>query len=441
MQSPSELDSTANATVGVCGSNGEILPEWMEAALAADARGETPILPVPATKRTPAPVQPAPESPVIATAANAKVSSFGGNDEVLPEWMEAGLAPHARGETAAKPSAPPSSPKAPPPPPDRIASAIQNLINLLPGKPAAIGLENGLFGIVMCLDAETQKLTVPFLSEHCGYQPYTPPPVEDGPPLDAHILIVDDAYISRLVLLRIIEQLPGCTVTEAETGAEALAILQKGLSPDLIVCDICMPDMDGLQLLTHIRTTPFLRDLEVVMCTSTTDRESVTRAAELNVNKFFVKPFKPDEVRAKLREILSQSSMRTNEMVTDLKDRLGLSPSDCGELFHQLSESVREEVKTARNELGAGKNHSATMTLQRLRGSCVLIKDTTLVTRVQSVINAVARNDMFDIVKGMEVLSAEGRRLAAVAHKLRKHREPEAKPLDPLAAAASRMKV
>jgi CheY-like chemotaxis protein len=441
MQSPTDLDNTANATVGACGSNGEILPEWMEAALAADARGETPIQPVPAIKRSPAAGQPASESPVIATAANAKVSSFGGNGEVLPEWMETGLAHHARSENTAKSSAPPSIPEAPPPPPDRIASAIQDLINLLPGKPAAIGLENGLFGIVMCLDAETQKLTVPFLSEHCGYQPYTPPPVEDGPPLDAHILIVDDAYISRLVLRRVIEQLPGCTVTEAETGAEALAILQNGMSPDLIVCDICMPDMDGLQLLTHIRTTPFLRDLEVVMCTSTTDRESVTRAAELNVNKFFVKPFKPDEVRAKLREILSQSSMRTNEMVADLKDRLGLSPSACGELFHQLSESVREEVKTARNELGAGKNHSATKTLQRLRGSCVLIKDNNLVARVQSVINATARNDMFDIVKGMEVLSAEGRRLAAVAHKLRKHREPESKPLDPMAAAASRMKV
>lgn len=331
------------------------------------------------------------------------------------------------------------APRPPTPPPDELSQAIKHFVQLMPGKPAAIGLENGLIGIVFALDPATQKLTVPFLEEHCGFQPYVPPPAEAGPPLNAHILIVEDAYISRLVLRQVVEQLPGCTVTEAVNGAEALDLLQKGLCPDLIVSDLCMPEVDGLQMLSRIRSTPNLAELEVAICTSTTDRESVRRAAELGVTKYLVKPFKPDEVRTQLREILTQASSRSNAQVEELKASLGLSPSACGELFHQLAEQVRSEIRTARNELGAGKSHAATQTLLRLRGSCALIKDTNLVARVQTVMNATVQNDMFAIVKGLEVLEAEGKRLEALSSKLRKHNETTEKRTDPLAAAARRV--
>lgn len=381
-------------------------------------------------------------------AATASAGGFGGNGEVLPEWMEAGVqtadSPVPGLATASSPALTPAPdiPKEPvvAAPPERISQAIQDLITLLPGKPAAVGLENGLIGIVMCLDPETQRLTVPFLEQHCDFQPYVAPPVETGPPLNAHLLVIDDAYISRLVLRRIIEQLPGCTVTEAENGAQALELLGKGLSPDLVICDICMPEMDGLQLLSRIRSTPELRDLEVVMCTSTTDRDSVVQAAEHNVTKFFVKPFKPDEVRSKLREILTQASQRANDRLQDLKERLGLNPKACGELFHQLAEQVREEVKSARNELGAGRTHSAILTLQRLRGSCSLIKDNNLLSRAQEAINAINKKDMFAIMKSLEVLAGEGRRLGALAARMRTNAETEKERPDPLAAAAGRVR-
>lgn len=336
------------------------------------------------------------------------------------------------------------APSAPPPPllskPDQIAQAIRDLIHILPGKPAAVGLENGLIGIVMCLDADTQKVTVPILEEHCGYQPYRPPVVLDGPSLNAHILIVEDAYISRLVLRRVIEQLPGCTVTEAVNGSEALELLKKGLNPDLMISDVCMPELDGIQLLTQIRATPYLCDLEVMFCTSTTERETVVRAAELGVNRYLVKPFQPDAVRDQIREALVASQARANDQIQQLKDRMGLTTGACGELFHQLAEQIRDEVKTFRNELGAGKHHAAVLTLQRLRGSCALIKDNTLVGRVQTVLNAAHAKDLFAIVKGLEMVEAEGKRLATLATKLRRAGDPGGGGMDPLSQAAARVK-
>ncbi len=376
--------------------------------------------------------------------------------EVRPEWAPKAAKPARSGSplvevpplrpvTASPPveatAVPADPPPRPTPPPDQIAQAIKDLIHLLPGKPAAVGLENGLIGIVMCLDPATQRLAVPFLEEHCGYQPYNPAVSEPvGPPLNGHILIVEDAYISRLVLRRVVEQLPGCVVTETVNGAEAMELLKKGLNPDLMITDVCMPEMDGLQLLSRIRATPYLADLEVMMCTSTTDRDTVVRAAELNVNKYLVKPFQPDEIREQIREVLTEAMAKSNERVQALKDRLGLDTAACAELFHQLAEQVRDEVKTVRNELGAGKAHGALLTLQRLRGTCSLIRDNSLVGRVQTVINAANANDLFAIVNGLEVLESEGKRLSALADKLRRAQNPEgARKRDPLAEAAARV--
>jgi response regulator RpfG family c-di-GMP phosphodiesterase len=200
-----------------------------------------------------------------------------------------------------------------------------------------------------------------------------------------------------------------------------------------------MPEMDGLQLLFQVRSTPYLAELDVMMCTSTTDRETVLRAAELNVNKYLVKPFQPDQIRDQIREVLTQSMVKSTERVQALKDRLGLNPAACGELFHQLAEQVRDEVKAVRNELGAGKAHAAIMTLQRLRGSCALIRDNELVGRVQTVINAANSNDLFAIVKGLELLEAEGKRLGALSEKLRRSEAPAPNQRhDPLSVAASR---
>ncbi len=370
----------------------------------------------------------------------ASVNPLAGSREALLETPALSRVPAAAiAETPATPPAKRESRLAQPTRAERISQAIQELVYLLPSKPAAVGLENGLIALVLGLDADTQRLALPFLESECDYQPFVPPPTDAGPPLNAHLLIVEDAYVSRLVLRRVIEQLPGCTVTEAVNGAEALELLQKGLKPDVIVSDIFMPEMDGLELLGHIRSNPHLADLEVVMCTSTTDQDSVLRAAELNVTKYLVKPFKPEDVRNQLRDILTEAAIRAQKWVEDLQEKLGLSPGACADLFEQLAGQFEEDIKNARAEIAAGKTPVAVETLQSLRGACSQIKDAKLVARVQSVINDTNQNDVVAIAKGFEVLEADGKRLSTMVARLRQHHQPAQERTDPLTAAAQKL--
>jgi hypothetical protein len=154
-----------------------------------------------------------------------------------------------------------------------------------------------------------------------------------------------------------------------------------------------------------------------------------------------VKPLASDQVRDQIREDLAASQARAADQIKQLKDRMGLTTGACGERFHKLPEPIREEVKTFRNGLGAAKHHAAVLTLQRLHGSCALIKDNTFVARVQTVINAAQANDLFSILQGLEMVEAEGKCLATLASKLRRSMVPAAAAKeDPLARTATRLK-
>ena len=82
----------------------------------------------------------------------------------------------------------------------------------------------------------------------------------------------------------------GWTVTEAENGAVARDLLQQH-QPDLILLDLMMPVMDGIEALKSIRSEVRLRSIPIVMLTSTTDVRMVTEAIECGANDYIAKPF------------------------------------------------------------------------------------------------------------------------------------------------------
>ena len=67
-----------------------------------------------------------------------------------------------------------------------------------------------------------------------------------------HILVVDDDRIFRAQLACHLERYPGIQVTQAENGKEALGIMHSAVPVDLLITDIFMPDMDGIELMTQI---------------------------------------------------------------------------------------------------------------------------------------------------------------------------------------------
>jgi CheY-like chemotaxis protein len=104
----------------------------------------------------------------------------------------------------------------------------------------------------------------------------------------ASILIVDDYAVTQRVLGHILQH-AGFTVYGAFNGVEALEMLDD-VSVDLVISDIAMPEMDGLELLRRIRNHPELGDLPVIMLTASGQDEDRVLAEEAGANGFLTKP-------------------------------------------------------------------------------------------------------------------------------------------------------
>lgn len=124
------------------------------------------------------------------------------------------------------------------------------------------------------------------------------------------ILVVDDEPELRSMLGRYLRN-EGFEVAEAVTGAEALQRVRDG-SPDLVILDVGLPDMDGFEVLRRLRTSS---DVAVIMLTAHT--EEIDRVVGLSVgaDDYVTKPFSPRELVARIQAVLrrSRAGARNNE--------------------------------------------------------------------------------------------------------------------------------
>ena len=122
------------------------------------------------------------------------------------------------------------------------------------------------------------------------------------------ILIVDDDAFTRKIVRRILTDLHFSDVSEAESAESALALMQ-GRAFDLIVTDVQMPGINGLDLVRRIRSglTGASRDTRTIVLTSYSNTEVIGAAMALDVNGFLVKPMKPGAVHVKIAQAMHES--------------------------------------------------------------------------------------------------------------------------------------
>jgi two-component system, chemotaxis family, chemotaxis protein CheY len=115
------------------------------------------------------------------------------------------------------------------------------------------------------------------------------------------VLIVDDSAAIRKILQRVLRQtdLQIGEVKEAGDGTEAVEIL-RNRTFGLILSDINMPQMDGLQLLARIKEMEHLRNVPVVMITTEGGQGKVMEAVQLGAAGYVRKPFTADQIKEKL---------------------------------------------------------------------------------------------------------------------------------------------
>jgi PAS domain S-box-containing protein len=115
------------------------------------------------------------------------------------------------------------------------------------------------------------------------------------------ILIVDDELFGRKTLGTLLHAAPYHLVF-ASSGEEALKQATL-VTPDLILLDVMMPDMDGFEVCRHLRADPHLAEVPVIMVTALGDRDSRLLGIEAGADDLVSKPFDPVELRARVRTI------------------------------------------------------------------------------------------------------------------------------------------
>ena len=113
-------------------------------------------------------------------------------------------------------------------------------------------------------------------------------------------LIVDDSKTIRMILGRILREL-GYEVCEAIDGKDALKVIEaQKAAVDLVLADWNMPEMNGLDLVKHLRQNPDLASTKVIMVTTETEADHIASALEAGANEYVMKPFTKDILREKL---------------------------------------------------------------------------------------------------------------------------------------------
>ena len=123
--------------------------------------------------------------------------------------------------------------------------------------------------------------------------------------MNKRILAVDDDESIRRILQVNLER-GGYTVETAESGASALPLLLKN-HYDLLISDVMMPEMDGLELLEHVRQSPELRKLPVILLTAQSSERDITRAYVKGTDLYLTKPFDPNELRIWVGRMLAET--------------------------------------------------------------------------------------------------------------------------------------
>jgi len=122
-----------------------------------------------------------------------------------------------------------------------------------------------------------------------------------------HALIVDDSSAVRAFVRASLEDAGFARVQEAETGFEALRLLASNTF-DVVIVDINMPDINGLELLAFMKKSPRQQAARKVLISTQVGGPNSKRGTDLGADAFLQKPFEVDELRSLIRGLLDRGS-------------------------------------------------------------------------------------------------------------------------------------
>jgi len=188
------------------------------------------------------------------------------------------------------------------------------------------------------------------------------------------ILIADDEPDIRLVLRTRLE-LDGFTVLEASDGAEAVRMAQDE-KPDLIVLDVMMPEMDGVEVCNRLRASFDTRNIPVIMLTARAGRDDKMSGLTKGANDYITKPFDLQELSQRVRNTLDWSrQQRSASPLTGLPGNHSINDEIRRRLAEQRSFALLQididHFKAFNDYYGYGRGDEAIQLLARILSESV----------------------------------------------------------------------
>jgi two-component system chemotaxis response regulator CheY len=118
------------------------------------------------------------------------------------------------------------------------------------------------------------------------------------------LLVVDDSQLIHNMYRLVLNKYQGCRIADAMNGLEALDILSKENDFDLILLDINMPVMNGIQFMEKIFTGGLYRHIPVIVISTEGREEDTLRALKLGASGYVVKPFKPHLLHELIEKVM-----------------------------------------------------------------------------------------------------------------------------------------
>jgi DNA-binding response OmpR family regulator len=119
--------------------------------------------------------------------------------------------------------------------------------------------------------------------------------------MEKKLLAVDDEPTILLILQHIFGG--DYTVVQKTNGKEALEWMNEGNIPDIIIADVNMPEMDGYEFIKHVRASGFFRNIPLIMLSGNENTQDKIKALQQGADDYLVKPFNPDELKARIANI------------------------------------------------------------------------------------------------------------------------------------------
>jgi DNA-binding NarL/FixJ family response regulator len=164
------------------------------------------------------------------------------------------------------------------------------------------------------------------------------------------VIIADDHPIFRKGLSDVLNSAPDIKVTgEAQNGEEAIALISKGVSCDILLLDVNMPVLNGIQTMTKLNRLGFT--LPVLILSMDENQANIIHLLKLGVRGYVLKDIPPDELLNSVREVMSNRYILNGVLSPKLSQALENQKNFHNSIFRQLSERELEFLRLAPSDL------------------------------------------------------------------------------------------